>query len=122
MPKGVEVLVDDGFATIDFTDRALRGPGLARLIAVGGPETIETLTLTGPRRLYRVPEGNAREAGLLDTAPSVKVKAAPADDAPDETWLRADLNAYAAKKFGLDTTGLSNKQEVLDAIAEERKS
>lgn len=66
MPAGVEVVVDEGFATIDFVDRTLRGPGIAALLAVGGPETVETLTLEGPRRVYRVPEGNAREAGLLD--------------------------------------------------------
>lgn len=65
MPAGVEVVVDDGFATIDFVDRKLRGPGIARLLEAGGPETIEKLT-GGLRAVYRVPEGNAREAGLLD--------------------------------------------------------
>ena len=68
MPAGVDVLVEDGFATIDFVDRAKRGPGLGALLAVGGPELIETLTRTGPRTLFRVPEGNAREAGLIDGA------------------------------------------------------
>lgn len=66
MPKGIEVVVDGGFATIDFTDPGLVGTSLGKLIAVGGPGTIETLTRQGPRRLYRVPEGNAREAGLID--------------------------------------------------------
>lgn len=65
MPAGVDVVVDDGFATIDFVDRKLRGPGIARLLEAGGPETIEKLT-GGLRAVYRVPEGNAREAGLLD--------------------------------------------------------
>lgn len=69
MPKGVTAVVEDGFATLDFTDPALRAAGLGRLLAIGGPETIETDT-GGPRRTYRVPEGNAREAGLLD-APRV---------------------------------------------------
>lgn len=64
--KGVEVHVEDGFATIDFTDPAKRGPGLQRLLEVGGPETIETLTREGPRKRYRVAEGNARAARLLD--------------------------------------------------------
>lgn len=67
MPKGVEAVVEDGFATIDFVDPALRGPGLQKLIEIGGPEMIETITREGPRRRYRVPEGNAREAGLIDS-------------------------------------------------------
>ncbi|QGH80024.1 hypothetical protein SEA_NHAGOS_13 [Gordonia phage NHagos] len=66
MPEGVITEVDEGFAIIDFVDRSLRGPGLAKLIEVGGPETVEALTRRGPRKVYRVPEGNAREAGLLD--------------------------------------------------------
>lgn len=65
MPKGVSVVVSDGFAEIDFTDPALRGVALGKLIALGGPESIETDT-GGRRRTYRVPEGNAREVGLLD--------------------------------------------------------
>jgi hypothetical protein len=66
MPSGVETFVDSGFATIDFVDSSLRGPGLAKLIAIGGPESVETITRDGPRRKYRVPEGNASEAGLID--------------------------------------------------------
>lgn len=66
MPSGVETFVDDGFATIDFVDPSLRGQGLAKLIEIGGPESVETITRDGPRRKYRVPEGNATEAGLLD--------------------------------------------------------
>jgi len=69
MPAGVDVLVEDGFATIDFVDPSKRGPALAALLAVGGPDLIETMTRTGPRTLFRVPEGNAREAGLIDVAP-----------------------------------------------------
>jgi hypothetical protein len=76
VPRGVEVVVEDGFAEIDFIDRRLRGPGLAKLLEVGGPETVETLTRSGPRRRYRVPEGNAREAGLLDRRSRVDALAA----------------------------------------------
>jgi hypothetical protein len=64
--SGIAVAVADGLATIDFIDPALRGPALARLVDIGGQLSIETLTRRGPRRLYRVPEGNPREAGLLD--------------------------------------------------------
>lgn len=67
MPAGIEVVVEEGFATIDFVDGTLRGPGLAKLLEVGTPpEAIEKLTREGPRAVYVVPEGNAREAGLLD--------------------------------------------------------
>lgn len=81
MPAGVDVLIEDGFATIDFVDRARRGPGLAALLTVGGPEMIETMTRTGPRTLYRVPEGNAREAGLID---GTTMSVAPATGEPRE--------------------------------------
>ena len=67
MPAGVEVVVENGFATIDFVDKTLRGPGLAKLFEIGTPpDAIEKLTREGPRAVYVVPEGNAREAGLLD--------------------------------------------------------
>lgn len=65
MPVGVDVVVEDGFATIEFVDRSLRGPGLAKLLEVGTPpELIDKVTI--PRLAYIVPEGNARLAGLLD--------------------------------------------------------
>jgi hypothetical protein len=67
MPEGVITEVVDGFATIDFLDSSLRGPALNRLLAVGGPGSIQTVTREGPRRKYRVPEGNAKDAGLLDS-------------------------------------------------------
>lgn len=76
MPKGVETYVDGGgFAVVDFVDPSLRGSGLAKLIEIGGPESVETITRDGPRRKYRVPEGNANEAGLIDNASSVDATA-----------------------------------------------
>ena len=69
MPAGIIATVDDGFATLEFTDPALKGPALAELAEIGGPESIETLTRSGPRRRYRVPQGNAQTAGLLDASP-----------------------------------------------------
>ncbi|WP_255800867.1 hypothetical protein [Mycobacteroides abscessus] len=119
MPEGVEVVVEEGFATIDFVDTALRGPGLARLLEVGTPpDAIEKLTRTGPRAVYVVPEGNAREAGLLDEAlptGDFAPKTWP-DGEPELEWKRPELDAYAASK-GLDTLELPNKDEVLKAIA-----
>ncbi|MBV9923199.1 MAG: hypothetical protein JOY78_20430, partial [Pseudonocardia sp.] len=66
MPQGVEVIVEDGFATIHAPDREVRADVLRRLLAATPPRLIETQTRTGPNVTYRVPEGNAREAGLLD--------------------------------------------------------
>lgn len=67
MPEGI-IAVDngDGFVTLDFVDQSLRGPALAALIADGGPSIVETITRKGPRRQYRVPVGNATDAGLVD--------------------------------------------------------
>jgi hypothetical protein len=82
---GVEVVVEDGFATIDFVDPAKRGPGLQRLLEVTPPELIETLTRVGPRKRYRVPSGNAAEAGLLDSS---KVSALAGGDSGFAEGLR----------------------------------
>lgn len=71
MPDGVIAEVRDGFATIDFVDGSLKGPALSRLLEIGGPGSIEVLTRDGPRRRYRTAEGNAGEAGLLDSSGDV---------------------------------------------------
>lgn len=76
MPQGIDVLIEDGLATIDFVDRSLKGPGLARLLEVAPADQIEKLTRSGPRPVYRVPEGFARAAELLDDP-------APTDDDAD---------------------------------------
>jgi hypothetical protein len=106
MPEGIVATVDDGFATLDFVDPSLRGPALASLLEIGGPATIETITRQGPRRQYRVPEGNAREAGLLDG--DSHVRGLNADGTPDDgqgtggtgtttgSILRTDTGAAAA--------------------------
>lgn len=147
MPEGVVVTVDDGFATIDFVDRKRRGPGLRKLVELYGPEVIETLTRQGPRRLYRVPEGNAREAGLIDSEPPMEVPhrrrehhrhevrwvppqepvaptpveavVGPNYDGgkPDHDWHRSALDEYAVK-LGLNPKDYSNKGLILAAIRE----
>ncbi|QNL30140.1 hypothetical protein SEA_MARIOKART_13 [Gordonia phage Mariokart] len=118
MPEGIIAEVDEGFATIDFVDRSLRGPGLAKLIEIGGGESIDTLTRSGPRRQYRVPEGNAREAGLLDdpadAAPAPEPVVLPEGE-PNEDWKFDQLKAYAAD-HDVDTDGMRSKAEVLAAI------
>ena len=65
MPYGVNVIVEDGFATLEFTDPRLKATSLGVLLEIGGSESIDINT-GGTRRTYIVPEGNAREAGLLD--------------------------------------------------------
>lgn len=120
MPEGIETTVEDGYATIDFIDPTKRGPGLQKLVNNYGPEVIETLTRTGPRRLYRVPEGNAREVGLLDSpAEAVPVTSPNYDDGfPDSDWNRGALNDYAKKVGIADADKLPNKAAVLAAIRE----
>lgn len=65
MPQGVEVLVEDGYATVEFVDPAKRGPGLNALLQAGGDQVQK---VTRPRNGYVVPEDVARAAGLLDIA------------------------------------------------------
>jgi hypothetical protein len=144
MPKGVETYVENGFATIEFVDPSLRGPGLQRLLDIGGPETIDTITRDGPRRKYRTPAGNAAEAGLLDTAtpalvPASQTAAEPinytsaakqlqdvmarvAQTAYEPTldWSFASLKAHAVS-VGKDPSALRSKADVLDLINEETK-
>ncbi|GFG68096.1 hypothetical protein MKUB_55860 [Mycobacterium kubicae] len=76
---GIDVAVRDGFAIIDFVDPALRGPALAKLVEIGGGASIESFTRGTPRKVYRVPEGNAREAGLLTDATTVDALQPAAD-------------------------------------------
>ncbi|MGH3556413.1 hypothetical protein [Mycobacterium sp.] len=153
MTTGIEVAVRDGFAVIDFIDPSLRGPALAKLAEIGGGDSIEPLTRGGARKGYRVPEGNAREAGLLIDSTHVDALEAASDSgfatalaaagnglphtlagqrptqqdsaphnypdgAPDDSWHRAELDAYAQAVKGIDITELPNKAAVLAAINE----
>lgn len=85
MPEGVDVTVEDGDAVIEFTDPTKRSPGLFALLQIGTPpELIEKTTGRGRVR-YRVPEGNARAAELIDDpAPVVVESEKPAQSAKDE--------------------------------------
>lgn len=66
MPAGIIATVDNGFAILDFLDPTLRGPALAALTELGGAESIEPMTRSGPRKKYRVPADNAAQLDLLD--------------------------------------------------------
>ncbi|UPK64911.1 hypothetical protein MYP14_06045 [Rhodococcus pyridinivorans] len=80
MPTGVEVIVEDGFATVT-PEPAERGRVLSALLAaVDEPSQVRTDT-GGRRRSYVVLEQDARKAGLLDkpktTRKSTKKTTAP---------------------------------------------
>lgn len=131
MPEGVEAYVDGGFATLEFSDLSQRGPALAKLAQIGGPESIETDTRSGARFRYRVPEGNAREAGLLD---SPKITGGPGSgkpfiprpiddepkpidqlEIPDEDWKFDEIRQWAVDN-GVEVAGLRSKVELLEAV------
>lgn len=65
MPEGIAVEIDNGFATI-APDAAHRNEVLTALLSTTPAELIEKQTRSGPGVQYRVPEGNARAAGLVD--------------------------------------------------------
>lgn len=119
MPDGVEVLVADGVAEIDFVDKSKRGPALAKLFEVGTPPE-QVTKVTRPRVLYSVPVEYARKAGLIDGSEPAEGPSAPKgydDGKPDMDWSRKAINEYAAGlKPPLDTTGEKNKEDALDAI------
>ena len=75
MPDGIEVLVEDGTAAIEFVDPELRGPGLAELFKHASADEVQKVTR--PSVQYLVPVEHARAAGLLD-------EAAPRDVPADE--------------------------------------
>lgn len=84
MPEGIAVEVEDGFATI-APSPGKRNDVLTALLATTPSELIEKKTRSGPGVQYRVPEGNARAAGLVD-------EVSLAGDVLD----RADLGAASA--------------------------
>lgn len=91
MPEGISVIVDDeGFANITFENPLLRGPALDKLIKIGGAETVDKTTENG-YPTYRVPEGNARAAGLLQSR-----RPAVVDVEPDITGVPAEVVHVAA--------------------------
>lgn len=136
MPEGIIATVDGGYATLDFVDRSLKGPSLDKLIEAGGPGIVETISRSGPRRKYRVPEGNAREAGLIDddvegavysaghdsgnaerlqaaNAEAIEVGAVTRPDAP------TSANAYVGQTTAAEERELAPPpQQVADAVTE----
>lgn len=93
MPEGI-IATDngDGFVTLDFVDKTLRGPALAELVEIGGGASIETISRLGPRRQYRVPLGNAELAGLVDGDTVTRVPSAGYDTGAAAALVAADPN------------------------------
>lgn len=91
MPEGIAVEITNGFATIAPSSEK-RQDVLNALLKSTPVELIEKLTRSGPTVQYRVPEGNAREAGLVDGA------SGPVLDRKDlgfaDALVEADPNAY----------------------------
>lgn len=119
MAEGIEVEVENGFAHIQFLDPAKKGPALTELLALGGPGMIEVDTRSNPRKTYIVPEGTAREAGLLDgeaaPEPVPDAPAAAPEGAPSDAWTVAQLTDYA-KREEIDLGGATKKADILAAI------
>ncbi|WP_052034037.1 hypothetical protein [Rhodococcus ruber] len=89
MPAGVEVIVEDGFATVT-PEPAERGRVLTALLAaVDEPSQIRTDT-SGRRRAYVVLEQDARKAGLLDQRKPAVKKTAAKKAAPRKATERPD--------------------------------
>lgn len=119
MTEGILVEIQDGFAHIQFLDKAKAGPSLARLLELGGPELIDIDTRSNPRKTYVVPEGMAKDAGLLDdTQPAnesePEVMTLP-DRAPDDSWTVVQLREYAAREE-ISLAGADKKADILAAI------
>lgn len=71
MPAGIETFVDEGFAEITVPDKALRAEVLGKILEHTPAPLVEKDTRKGKYVVYRIPEGNARAAGLIDgDAPS----------------------------------------------------
>lgn len=123
MAEGIQVEVTDGFAHIQFLDREKAGPSIAKLLELGGPELIDIDTRSNPRKTYIVPEGMAKDAGLLDDsdsdqsdsdAPAEPTPAGPEGE-PSDSWTVAQLKDYAAKEE-ISLAGVDKKADILAAI------
>lgn len=106
MSIGVEVHVEDGFATVVFLNPGLRRAGVGRLLdAADDPRLV--VKVTSPTVGYIVPVGVAAAAGFLDEPPP---------ETPDMSWNRSDLNTFAARAGVPGPGKLRTKQDVLAAI------
>lgn len=113
MPTGVEVIVEDGFATVT-PEPAHRGRVLTALLAaVDEPSQIRTDT-GGRRRSYVVLEQDARKAGLLDKPKTTTRKTTAKKSAPRQP---ATKPAEAEGDAGTDS---DEPGEPVEAATQER--
>lgn len=133
MAEGIQVEIIDGFAHVQFLDREKAGPALDTLIKIGGPELIDIDTRSNSRKTYIVPEGVAKDAGLLDDSepeqtPAEAEPEAPAEPEqapaeppqvpegePSESWTVAQLKDYAGREE-ISLTGAEKKADILAVI------
>jgi hypothetical protein len=121
MAEGIEVEVRDGFAHIQFLDREKAGPAIAKLLELGGPELSDIDTRSNPRKTYIVPEGTARDAGLLDDSesgsetPAEPEPVALPEGEPSESWTVVQLKEYAAREE-ISLAGADKKADILAAV------
>jgi hypothetical protein len=99
MPVGIEVVVENGEATVDFVDPLLKGQGIAALLEVTPPKLVDKVTGPAARVRYRVPEQFARAAGFLDEASTVEAFVEP------DTSSFTDASGFVASE-GPSTTDL----------------
>lgn len=66
MPAGVEVFIEDGYATVGVPDRDQRAEVFKAIMEHTPAKFVEKLTRTGGYVHWRIPEGNAAAAGLLE--------------------------------------------------------
>ena len=112
MAEGILAEVENGFARIQFLDASKRGPALAKLIELGGPELIDIDTRSNPRKTYIVPESIAAEAGLLEDAPSLLVVPPYPEGEPNDSWTVPQLRAYAGAR-GISLGEATKKADIL---------
>ena len=93
MPEGIAVEIENGFATI-APDADKLNEVLVALLQTTPPEMIEQNTRSGPRLQYIVPEGNAREAGLIDEVSLAAPVLNNVDLGPAQALADADPNAH----------------------------
>lgn len=120
MPEGVEVTIEDGVATVVFTDPALRLPGVGALL-YAAVDPFDVQKVTHPDVAYVVPESVARGAGLVDdvvippATPATPEQHGYDDGKPDMDWSRAAMDEYAVG-LGIDPKQHHNKGALLKAI------
>lgn len=106
MPVGIEVVVENGEATVDFVDPLLKGQGIAALLEVTPPKLVDKVTGPAARVRYRVPEQFARAAGFLDEVSEVEAFVEPVTSSfTDASGFVASPGPSTTDLFAQDVRG-----------------